>query len=521
MSQFQYEVNFDRAVNAGQLLDKVRLTVEDISGTLSALSREMQPGLEGDAVRLRRWADVLGLSSEDIRKASVCIIAAADNYLQAEQSVHSRLEDIDFATDYSGLIYGDVGGTSSGGGSGGIYDASGNNPSNNNNYYANNENPNNPANSGSNNSNPGATNQPGGAGSVPGAGGGQNIPGTYPNYPGFGDSTNADSYANNSPPGFNFWNATPAERLEWWNNLPTPLRWLYVPPIIGAIAAATGHSPKAVWNFISNLFNRKSGSDSEDTQNADTENGENASGDGGDGKENGYGYDVAACVGAGTIDRPEEDFYESLASVPARAGGGAGAIALNTVFSDLNDKYNYIPPSAFDKEKTLRIDYGAQHSEAQHAITRDEYSEVSNVGSAGLSGSEASAASMVYKIEQTSSESSGIGLAAPLIGAGAIASSAALGMSVTNKLDTDAITGFEAQEPPTVIAKESAGFFAGDLRGEYILLGSAAILAFLGTSVAASARRNNNKKPSDKFRTGYGISAILAPDYISTERTTH
>ena len=103
------------------------------------------------------------------------------------------------------------------------------------------------------------------------------------------------------------------------------------------------------------------------------------------------------------------------------------------------------------------------------------------------------------------------GLAAPLIGAGSALSMAAAGIGIGNvggKGNND--MGPAEQIPLIVKAKQSSGLFAGELIGEYVLIATACSMVFSGLSLGAAVSRKKDKKPDDRFRTGYGVSAVLS-----------
>ncbi|MCL2151798.1 MAG: hypothetical protein FWH57_02385 [Oscillospiraceae bacterium] len=108
----------------------------------------------------------------------------------------------------------------------------------------------------------------------------------------------------------------------------------------------------------------------------------------------------------------------------------------------------------------------------------------------------------------------GSGLSAPVIGVAAVSSMAASGLGLSNKLGGKGKTGgdpTEQKEEPVVTAKETVGNFSGNLKGEYVVLASALSIMFSGASLKAGMGSNKNPgKPDDRFRIGYGTSAILS-----------
>jgi hypothetical protein len=64
-------------------------------------------------------------------------------------------------------------------------------------------------------------------------------------------------------------------------------------------------------------------------------------------------------------------------------------------------------------------------------------------------------------------------------------------------------------EPPAINAQEGQGVFSGNLKGEYVIMGTAVALIFSGMSITASVKRNKkDQENDDRFRIGYGVSAL-------------
>ena len=111
----------------------------------------------------------------------------------------------------------------------------------------------------------------------------------------------------------------------------------------------------------------------------------------------------------------------------------------------------------------------------------------------------------------------GSGVAAPIIGVASGASSlAAAGLGLSHMMGSVGNKGTGADtmkqdELPVVTAKESNASFAGNMKGEYALLGSALPILFSGASIMAGMGGNKSKNiPDDRFKIGYGTSAILS-----------
>jgi hypothetical protein len=96
----------------------------------------------------------------------------------------------------------------------------------------------------------------------------------------------------------------------------------------------------------------------------------------------------------------------------------------------------------------------------------------------------------------------------PIIGGASIFSAVAAGaaLAMNGKADGGETDGSDA--PQIIRAKQFGGIFAGDLSGEYILLATTLSLFFSGASVWASVNKTK-RKPDDKFKIGYGVSAVV------------
>lgn len=114
----------------------------------------------------------------------------------------------------------------------------------------------------------------------------------------------------------------------------------------------------------------------------------------------------------------------------------------------------------------------------------------------------------------------GSGMTAPIIGLTAASAAAASGLGLSNKLgkkkpgmgaDGEADAAGLANQP-VVAAKQNAGNFSGNLKGEYMLVGAAASIMFAGASLKAGmgAAGKAKGKPDDRYRIGYGTSAVLS-----------
>jgi|GEM_PF-6260966 len=122
----------------------------------------------------------------------------------------------------------------------------------------------------------------------------------------------------------------------------------------------------------------------------------------------------------------------------------------------------------------------------------------------------------------TAGGSAGLGMAAPLIGAASVASMVASGLGIQGAQGQGAGDGdgLEDSKPAVVEAKQAEGVFAGDLKGNYVLIGSTLALLFSGASITAGVRnaKNKDRKADDRFRTGYGVSAVLSGGAIQERR---
>jgi hypothetical protein len=88
------------------------------------------------------------------------------------------------------------------------------------------------------------------------------------------------------------------------------------------------------------------------------------------------------------------------------------------------------------------------------------------------------------------------------------ASGAVLGQNIKDKKDAAQKEGKEKPEIPVISAQKSEGVFTGNLSSDYVLLATGLSLVFVGASVAAAACKKKNR-PNERFKIGYGVSAVL------------
>ena len=540
MGQYLFEINFKKAPSAQDKLRNVHVSLRDIAARLSMLSKEMQPGFETFAIQLKRSADVVMLSSEDLQRAEKCFVAICNNYRNAEKLAFEKMNEVNAGTNYGGIV--DV--PAGGGGSGGavLPPASGGGYASENPGYG----------GGVPVTGEGGANLGSGSGDVHGddkaafAGGGGSgavhgddkasigggIGAVYGDdragFGGgigsggmFGDAGYGDARSGLFPPGFNFWEASRYERIEWWNSLPAPMRLLAISPFVMAFSAATGKPLAAVWDFIFERFGKKiDGNDikdgkDEDNLAEDSEKDYITEGSEGAGYDNtGSNFNVNANVGGGEFFQNTGGFDNAASQVAAAPGGGAASAAI-----DKSNSYTVTQKDLadFDVKDIFGDDFGVKYGDYKEPSLPTDY------GSQNVSGyaSESTAtnddnAKLAASMESFQEKVTGRGLAAPMLGAGvlgAIGTTAAMGAAgkfgAGSGAAAEAGATAEPQAPPVIGAKESRGYFAGDLSGKFVLLGTTMTIAFSGAILSARVgERNRAKKPDDKFRIGYGVSAI-------------
>ena len=104
VGQYLFEINFTKAPSAQEKLRNVHVSLRDIAARLSALSREMQPGFESSAIRLKRSADIILLSSEDLQRAGRSFAVICDNYRDAEKLAYEKMMEINAGANYGGIV---------------------------------------------------------------------------------------------------------------------------------------------------------------------------------------------------------------------------------------------------------------------------------------------------------------------------------------------------------------------------------------------------------------------------------
>ena len=250
---------------------------------------------------------------------------------------------------------------------------------------------------------------------------------------------------------------------------------------------------------------------------------------------------VGAVEGAGVTALPEEDFAEAEAAVEAETGTAESAV-------EMEDPVETVEPEA---EEAVEEDYeeytgsrssggssgGYSGEQADDGYTplasdvEDSAVDIEFTDSALDDGyaeeSVAAAPVIAAPIAEEMPDFSfseaitgnadeikaGSGLAAPIIGVAAVSSVAASGIGLGKKLIGSKKTDGQAAqaEAPVVKAKEATGNFSGNLKGEYIVMAAAASILFAGASLKAGIGAGKKEaKPDDRFRIGYGTSAVLS-----------
>jgi hypothetical protein len=193
--------------------------------------------------------------------------------------------------------------------------------------------------------------------------------------------------------------------------------------------------------------------------------------------------------------------------------GGSGGKGVKTGSENMED-INEIDENTDKKDKEeYRIkDEEKTASEEEQNINEERNisdGEAPTGASAGAGGSEG--------LSEIGTASGGLGVAAPVVGVAAagsmVASGAVIGQNIKDKKDAAQQAGKEKPEAPVISAHESGGIFTGNLNSNYVLLATAFSLAFVGASVAAAASMKK-KKPDERLKIGYGVSAVLSSGEI-------
>ena len=418
MSHFRYEAQLSGNDNIVSRLNVIKNALDECSLKSSGFASEMQRGLEGEGVKFKQWAETLELRRDSVRRASETFTNAIECYHDAEQSVRNRMSEVYRIAGQGGA---------------------------------------------------GATNTDVGAASA------GNFDRTHLN----NIFNTAGSSGGNFlfPPGFAFWGGSESG-IRWWTSLPDGLRWVYVAPVIFAISAGMGFTPGAVWQFMQNLFirnneNSEQGGEREKESVSDSVYNEDEILGGMNGD-----YGTGSYVGAGEIDRPVEDFYDSQSGVAAQ--NGRSEIAVNLPYDNTKTA-----------ETVTALGVGAGLGTSAGSENKDADSTVSD-------------SSILSKIST------------PLIGIGSFASVAAAGIGVAGNMRSNGFNrkksvngGLDGSILPIVEARQSGGMFAGNLNSNYVILASLFTLLFAGLSIASGIMKKREKKSDDLFRVGYGISAIF------------
>jgi hypothetical protein len=339
-----------------------------------------------------------------------------------------------------------------------------------------------------------------------------------------------------------------------WAKLAARANWRRITPLYLYFLIGRNNSLIGVWRLVSKLLKRRHGSQ----QGAGAALGQNG-GSIGDGGEPGV------ATGAGVTALPEEDFADAEDEVEAQVGRAEGVVeepdgdldgnapeedlagvedvieaqddqpeeAAEELGSDLKSSAGYSGGGGSRKGSSATSDYAEieEVSEFAEPDLEVEYDEgpampelpqdeqMDTLSGYSYQASHANSYDVSTDIPKILDASgtpakTGSGIAAPIIGVAAVSSMAASGLGLSNKLGgakkaSDDLA--KQEELPVVAAKEATGNFCGNLKGEYVVLASGLSILFSGASLKAGMGADKNKgKPDDRFRIGYGTSAVLS-----------
>jgi len=492
----QYEIEFNLVRNNSGLFDAVRATLENNAETLAKMSRDIQIGLEKEALMLGTWSTFMQNSSETIRDTSTALKEIVQLYYNAEKLNFEQIYEI------SAILHTDSGGLAS------------------NDYYP-----------------PGFGYGTGGSGEVGEATGDssktgsqdrqetQTIPGVIaPGYKspesenGIWNGGSNDFLGSNGP--FQNWDARSWAGFDWSKFANS--EWRYVLPLLLISMGAGQPFLHGIWTFIKAAMDQKINGSKSDKDNSKYE-------------EHGDDDVVSSEVttGCGVTACPEDDFTDAEDQVSADTGIASAAVYVTSTAgvaarrSDNDGSARRFAggtagfESVFSEADISSNLSGASIDSSQGAILQPDESKNSSDFNLAKNVSEPAGASNEARTETFSNlgsmpESMGTsGIFAPIVGMGIAsvaslaASGAAIGRTVNadkNNTDDDE----EKSELPKIAADKSGAVFAGELKGEYVIVATTISLLFSGISVASAVGKNKDiSEPTDKFKIGYGTSAIF------------
>jgi len=443
-----------RFTSISQVMDRNTETLNSISGdTLEGMGREAQ--------MLRNWAAFCGNRKDDIRRVSECLQNASSVLRNGERAVHGLLSNVDVTAATGGIYSGDY--------SQGEYSS--------------------------------------GAGTT--------------------------SH-------YSVWDNSPSNRSDWSSF--TPVDWRRALPFFSVIPAAGIILGPTSWIENRRLFFRNRDNAANETEGTN----EQGTGDSTDC----ISPDVA--TGCGVIDLDEDEFADAESEVNTSMGaaegtaigtaaGAAGGMMAGAGVGGRGSGSGGRRPGSSMPEVDSEIETGAEPEIDSEIETVDDIganeiddtdktaekdgqdgsaftaSTVTGAGGTGGMGNSSAATS------GNTGAGSGVSPVTPIIGAASVGSAVASGALINEAKKIGKHKAEQADqsqpEPPIVAAKEGNGIFAGNLSSEYVLFATTFSLLFAGASVAAAAKirvkiKGKKEKAEERFKIGYGVSAILCSGEI-------
>ena len=464
----QYEMGFKGARDAEAELERIRLELEGYADSLHKLSIDRQEGNDVGADMLGIWSDIAMARAEDARRAKTCLEAAELCYYDTERLAYERLSGADANV---------------------------------------------------------------GEGEDPHGGAAEEEP----------DLAAVDGGV------FADWANSASNRLGW-DDLRDMLDWQTIWPALFAMTGGTGQIDADTWASIKGFIDTKlgvgvDGNDGvDDDEGIDYNDGYIKAGDGDEppkeleradsaGKDDDEIDEPPVAEAEADADAddgglPDQDAYIKTGggSGGGTIGGGGGALlgaGLAAAYGDGKDWMDELGMGD-ETESTPDTEQPAEQPDDEPAGTEPDGPEpagepqpeqIDGEDADADPNTEPDADADAGEISDSNEDANKGGIAAPIVGAATTASlTASTGLGLSNKLKggKQADGNESPQDLPVVAAKKSGGVFSGELKGEYVILGSAMTMLFSGISVAAGLKRESKtRSPGDRFRIGYGKSAVL------------
>lgn len=469
-----YDIRFISLQETTGKLNAIQQVLGEHADNLFHMSRDVQQGLEIESKSLMSWSLTVRDYAENANRARMCLETVIQNYYDAERLVYERLLDADSTLDEGIMTEG----------SELLIEKEENRSSQTIDGLWRNKRKNKPA----------------------------WVPDHYHKPDTERNSIQPDDSQAVMPPLEEIitrWGNVPTDKPPW-NEFPEPVDWRTLTPLITSIIGSLGHTAQELWELIWSILSKKTDVINEVSTGAAIDGGSNA-------EDTNITLSLEIAVGAGEIDRPDEQFSGAESGVSAKMSRGSGGFSGNSATVDASDdgsrdwmlgSLTSVKPNVEENEGELILVQPPDDLE----LPADDEPIAASENMFGPEYKDVFGPEFDSSIISKATEKSSGGFAAPLIGVTSAASIAASGWGIRNQRMENKDAEDENAQPnvSAVSAKEAKGIFSGNLKGEYIILTLVFSLLFSGASIIAGTNIKKRKSKTDeRFRIGYGESAVL------------